>query len=421
MSDRWEWKFIEDVAQVVNGGTPKTKVPEFWDGENLWITPAEMGNRETPYLGESRRTLSSQGLDNCSASLVPEKSVILSTRAPIGHLVINTVPMAFNQGCRALVTGDRLNYKFLYYFLFKNVDTLNDLGTGTTFKELAAGKLKKLRIPVPPLAEQKRIVAILDESFAGIDAAIVNTEKNLANARELFEICTSEVIFGDPEKRGWQRKHVFELALPEKGAIRTGPFGSQLRHGEFVESGVAVLGIDNAVNNKFMWGKKRYISEEKYQQLKRYTVRPGDVLITIMGTCGRCAIVPEDIPAAINTKHLCCISLDRGLCLPEFLHAYFLYHPVARRFLESRAKGSIMAGLNMGIIKDLPVWLPSLEEQKEIVERVGELGEETLRLRSVYEQKKLALLELKQSFLQKAFSGELAAENSEKELDGAVA
>ena len=80
-----------------------------------------------------------------------------------------------------------------------------------------------------------------------------------------------------------------------------------------------------------------------------------------------------------------------------------------------------MAGLNMGIIKDLPVWLPSLEEQKEIVERVGELGEETLRLRSVYEQKKLALLELKQSFLQKAFSGELAAENIEKELDEAVA
>jgi type I restriction enzyme S subunit len=412
MTADWRTVQLKEVCKVVAGQSPKGSSYN----SNAKGLPFYQGKKEfsDKFVGEPT-TWTTQITKEADAG-----DILMSVRAPVGPINFATQRICIGRGLAAIRASNSINKDYLFYALIYKQPEIRG-NEGAVFASINKKQIENISLPLPEMDEQKRIVAILDDAFAGIDAAIANTEKNLANARELFELCASEVIFGDPEKRGWQRKHVFELALPEKGAIRTGPFGSQLRHGEFVDSGVAVLGIDNAVNNRFMWGKKRYISEEKYQQLKRYTVRPGDVLITIMGTCGRCAIVPEDIPAAINTKHLCCISLDRGLCIPEFLHAYFLYHPVARRFLESRAKGSIMAGLNMGIIKDLPVWLPSLEEQKEIVERVGELGDETLRLRSVYEQKKLALLELKQSFLQKAFSGELAVENIEKELDEAVA
>jgi type I restriction enzyme S subunit len=261
-------------------------------------------------------------------------------------------------------------------------------------------------VPVPSRAEQQRIVGIIDEAFDGIAIAKANAEKNLQNARQLFD-CALVALADKVGQDGWLKTTVADVALSKKGSIRTGPFGSQLLHGEFVEEGIAVLGIDNAAANEFRWGKKRCITPDRFRQLSRYQVRPGDVLITIMGTCGRCAIVPDDIPTAINTKHLCCITLDPRKCLPGFLHAYFLYHPIAQQFLAKRAKGSIMAGLNMGIIEELPLLLPPLDKQETIVKELDALRAETQRLEAIYQHKLAALDALKKSLLAQAFTGVL--------------
>jgi len=402
----WKTKQLGDVCDVVNGGTPKTGVIEYWDGPHQWITPAEMGKRATPYIDQTERTITNAGMQNSSARLLPEQSVILSSRAPIGHLVINTAPMATNQGCKGLVPRNGLDSKYLYYYLVSIVPLLNDLGTGATFKELSGGKLKEVPVPVAPPPEQHRIVAILDEAFDGIATAKANAEKNLQNARDLIGT-GYQAITASLDRSRWATAPVTALAAVPKGSMRTGPFGSQLLHSEFVDDGIAVLGIDNAVANEFRWDKRRYITAEKYRDLARYRVFPGDVLITIMGTCGRCAVVPDDIPLAINTKHLCCITLDRVKCLPEYLHAYFLYDPTAREYLTAQAKGSIMAGLNMGIISELPVRLPALEQQKIIVARFNSLRAECDQLFELQTQKLAALDALKKSLLHQAFSGQL--------------
>src|SRR5690606_11770255 len=112
-----------------------------WNGEVWWLTPKDMGKLQHREVERTPRTLTQDGLRSSSARLVPTGSIILSTRAPIGHLAINIQPMAFNQGCRGIVPSERIDRVFLYYFLFLNRATLDDLGTGATFKELSAGAL----------------------------------------------------------------------------------------------------------------------------------------------------------------------------------------------------------------------------------------------------------------------------------------
>jgi type I restriction enzyme S subunit len=295
---------------------------------------------------------------------------------------------------------------WINHFISSKRDEIHGKGTGATFPNVSGNTLADFTLVVPPLTEQQRIVGILDEAFDGIATAKANAEKNLQNARALFQAIFSSLT-DVSDQRGWRRKTVADVALAEKGSIRTGPFGSQLLHSEFVDEGIAVLGIDNAVNNEFRWAKKRCITPEKFRELARYQVKPWDVLITIMGTCGRCAIVPGDIPTAINTKHVCCITLDTSKCVPGYLHAYFLYHPVARQFLSKRAKGAIMAGLNMEIIRALPVLLPPLNVQASIVKKLETLRDETSGLATIYQRKLAALNELKKSLLDQAFSGAL--------------
>jgi len=193
----WPVKTLGEVCQVVNGATPKTNVEEYWGGGHAWITPAEMGNLDSPFLSMSRRTISDQGLAACSATLVPPKTVILSSRAPIGHLVINEVPMATNQGCKSLIPGDGLDSIYLYYYLKANVELLDSLGTGAVFKELSGTQLKTVEIPVPPLEEQKQIVARMDSMRAKTSEMVAAYDAKLVAAKNLRQSVLEAAFAGE--------------------------------------------------------------------------------------------------------------------------------------------------------------------------------------------------------------------------------
>ena len=204
MKQGWEIKKLGEVSEIINGGTPKTKVSAYWDGDIYWITPADLGKLTKIIVNDTPRKITDLGLEKSSAKLFPENSIILSTRAPIGHLAINSVPMSTNQGCRGIVPIKNVDTWFIYYFLKKNVELLNTLGTGATFKELSTKALAGTEIPIPPLYEQQRIVSILDKVFTAIDKTKANAEQNLKNARDVFDSYLQGVF----EKKGDGWEHI---------------------------------------------------------------------------------------------------------------------------------------------------------------------------------------------------------------------
>ncbi|MGH3570820.1 MAG: restriction endonuclease subunit S [Pseudonocardiaceae bacterium] len=306
----------------------------------------------------------------------------------------------FGAFCKVLRPGDRLHPAYFSHF-FKTHEyrrRVSALASGVSINNLRNEHLNKIELPLPPLLEQRRIAEILDQA----EVLRAKRREVLAQLNEMIKSIFFDMFSGS-RADGWTLTTVAGVARADQGAIRTGPFGSQLLHSEFVDNGIAVLGIDNVVTNEFRWADRRFVTETKYRELNRYTVRPGDVLITIMGTCGRCAVAPDDIPLTINTKHLCCITLDRAKCLPVFLHAYFLRHPVARRYLNQTAKGAIMSGLNMGIIKAMPLLLPPLALQQEF----ADLVEAVERLKISHRAHLAELDALFASLQYRAFRGEL--------------
>ncbi|MBX3054225.1 MAG: restriction endonuclease subunit S [Caldilineaceae bacterium] len=399
MKKGWRLKQLGDVCTIVNGGTPKTRIPEYWDGDHLWITPAEMGKRSSPYVADTERKITDLGLRDSSAKMLPAGSVILSSRAPIGYLVINTEPMATNQGCKGIIPGDQLKDKFLYYYLGSIVDVLNLLGTGATFKELSGGKLKTITVPVPPLPEQQRIVALLDEAFDGLATAKANAEQNLANARALFESHLDAVFRQRGE--GWveHKKSLAELCeLIVDCEHKTAPTQEQ---------GTPSIRTPNIGKGKLLLDGVYRVSEETYRKwTRRAEPLPGDLILAREAPAGNVAVIPENLKVCLGQRTVL-IRPNRKFLEPEFLALLLLWPQMQQRLL-AHSRGATVEHVNMKDIRALDVGgIPPLSLQRDIASVVGAVTEESERLEAIYQRKLAALDELKQSLLHRAFHGEL--------------
>lgn len=314
------------------------------------------------------------------------------TFAPKGGWVIDT---AFYT---ELIAPESVYLRYLYYAL---IEAKLDKHTITTsIPGLSRDDIYRTIISLPPLSEQKRIAAILDKADA--------IRRKRAQAQQLADQFLQSVFLNTvgplaPKYDTWKLCSFEQLSAPTRGSMRTGPFGSNLKHSEFVNEGICVLGIDNAVQNHFRWAERRYITEEKYEDLRKYTVYPKDVIITIMGTTGRSAVVPDDIPLAVSTKHLATITCNTRLVCPEFLSFCIHSHPSLQQQISAANKGAIMAGLNLDIIKKLNLNLPPVETQKAFVE----LLYKTERTRSKYSKNIDETNNLFACLCQNAFSGDL--------------
>jgi type I restriction enzyme, S subunit len=239
---------------------------------------------------------------------------------------------------------------------------------GANIKNIRKSELELFQFNLPMRSDQLSIVTVLDKA----DSLRRTRQEAIRLADEYLR-----AAYLDLAERHPARTTVEKLLADVPNAARTGPFGSQLLVSEFTESGIPVLGIDNVVSNAFTWAAPRFISPDKYAELARYTVRPGDVMVTIMGTTGRVAIAPDDLPTCISTKHLCTLTLDHKKMLPSYLWACLRWDPEVKAQTRREAKGAIMEGWNMGIVKGLLVNAPPMDVQlkyEEIAGRIKRVG-----------------------------------------------
>ncbi|HXF91832.1 MAG TPA: restriction endonuclease subunit S [Nitrospiraceae bacterium] len=173
----WETKRLKRLFRVVNGSTPKSGESDYWDGDIPWVTPDDLGELVVPELSRPTRYITRKGYESCGTTLVPEGSLVLSTRAPIGHLAIAGVPLCTNQGCRSLVFSRRQSERYYYYQVLAARRELESLGDGSTFKELAKESLESVLLLEPPPDEQRAIAAFLDRETAKIDALVAKKER----------------------------------------------------------------------------------------------------------------------------------------------------------------------------------------------------------------------------------------------------
>jgi type I restriction enzyme S subunit len=397
----WELKKLVEVADIINGGTPKTGKKEFWDGEIYWITPADLGKLKKPTVSETPRRISKLGLEKSSAKLFNKNSVILSTRAPIGHLAINEVPMCTNQGCRGIVPSKNLDTWFLYYFLKSNVELLDSLGTGATFKELSTKALGGIQIPLPPLPEQQRIVALLDEAFAAIAKAKANAEQNLKNAKELFESLLIKIFIEGINIKKWELEKLEKFNKVVVGYV--GPISNEYTNDE---NGILLLSTKNIGNKGVTLEKLTRINHQFHFKNKKSQLVPGDILVARHGNSGQSAVIPDNIKAA---HALNVIVIKKSESLSSEYICFLLNSGVLDKIASSKG-GSVQEIINTSVIKDLIIPVPSVNEQKTIVQKLDALSAESKKLEAIYTQKINDLEELKKSILQKAFAGELKTE-----------
>ncbi len=192
--EHWEINQLKHAYSVIGGATPSSGVPEFWDGDIAWVTPADLSRLKSFEIVSSLRTITAAGMTSCGTNLLPVGSIVLSTRAPIGSLGIAGVELCTNQGCKGLVPKSEQCSLFGAYLLAVMGGELNIQGRGTTFLELSGEALGAVKIPLPPESEQACIAAFSDRETAKIDALVAEQQNLIALLKEKRQALISHAV-----------------------------------------------------------------------------------------------------------------------------------------------------------------------------------------------------------------------------------
>jgi len=383
----WEIKRLEELCNIARGGSPrpiKQFLTDAADGVN-WIKISD-ASASSKYIYETKEKIKPAGIKR--SRIVRENDFLLSNSMSFGRPYIMKTTGCIHDGWLVLKDKSGLfDQNYLYHFLGSGVayKQFESRASGSTVRNLNIDLVKSVEVVLPPLPEQRRIVAILDEALAAIATATANAKKNLAHAQELFESELNRVFTqrGD----GWVEKRLGDICILRNGRA--------YKKSELLEKGkYRVLRVGNFFTNKNWFYSDLELDVTKY-------CAEGDLLYAWSASFG--PRIWND-GKVIYHYHIWRVDPNE-LVTKDFLYRWLAWD--AEKIKAEHGAGTTMIHVSKASMEARVLHLPPISEQKVIIDNFRKLEKETRRLESIYQQKLALLAELKQSLLHKAFSGEL--------------
>jgi len=350
---------LQEVAQILGGGTPSRTEPRYFGGGIAWATPTDVTALENLYIERTRETLTDEGLSNCSAKLLPAGSVLLTSRATIGFTAINKVPICTNQGFVNFICGPNLEAEYLAYWLRAKKPLLERLANGVTFKEISRGTVRKLDIELPDRSEQRRIVDLLTRA------------ESIVRMRREADAKTKEIIpalfldmFGDPARN---ERH-WEIATLKSLSVRGPEYGANAKSaGEHLDGPRYVRITDIDDDGELRPGDKVGIVEGDWSE---YELADGDIVIARSGnTVGKSLLYRAAYGPCVFAGYLIRFRPDRERVQPEYL-GVALRTEYFKAWVASHRRAAGQPNINGKEYADLVLPVPPQDLQTEFARQV---------------------------------------------------
>ncbi len=351
---------LSEVGKIVSGATPKTSEPKYYGGEIPWLTPADLSGYDRKYISHGSRNITQMGYDSCSTQIMPAGTVLFSSRAPIGYVAIAQNPICTNQGFKSIVPNENVNSEFLYYQLKYLRSQIQDMGSGTTFKEISAKRLGEVQVVLPGLDEQARIVTRIEELFSELDNAVETLEKA---KRQLAVYRQAVLINAFSEIPDVVDMGTLADMVDPQPSHRTPPE---------VADGIPYIGIGDIdyEHNKINFSDSRKVAIAVLSEHNvRYTVRNGDFIMGKIGTIGK----PFQLPLPQNyalSANVILIQPKQQLIIPEFLFWQFA-SPLVVKQLISGATATSQPAFGIKKARKIKIRVCNIAKQEKLLSDIN--------------------------------------------------
>ena len=397
----WRTCTISDIGTVVGGATPSTKKVENYENGNIpWITPKDLSNFKGRYISRGERNITEKGFKSCSTKILPKNTILFSSRAPIGYVAIAKNELCTNQGFKSVIPNENIDPLFLFYLLKYNKNKIENMSSGTTFKEISGSTMKNIEVRIPDLNTQIKISSIL----SSIDEKIEINERINNNLLEQLNQLYAEFS----SRSEWSEMTIGDIA----DKVAMGPFGSNIKVSTFVEYGVPIISGNHLRGYFLEEPSYNYITEEHAKKLKNSVVYPKDIVFTHAGNIGQVAMIPNgcEFPYYVLSQRQFYLRCNNELVIPEYVLLFFHskkgQHELLSYANQTGVPSIAQPATNLKKIK-LPV--PPLNEQKDWLSVAAPIIK--MYQNNYQETKKIATL--RDTLLPKLISGELDISNIE--------